>query len=87
MLRGTIEKLRNGGGRGNPQFQPSSDALDSGVEVDPLNGRDNARCLVVWGANLWTHVRHIAVISGGVLDPRAHCLEECVDGTDPIPCD
>ena len=87
VLRGTIEKLRNGGGRGNPQFQPSSDAFDSGVDVDPLNDLDNARRLVVWGANLSTHVRPIAVISVRVLDPRAHCLEECVDGTDPIPCD
>lgn len=86
VLRGTTEKLRNGGGRGNPQFQPSSDAFDSGVDVDPLNDLDNARRLVVWGANLSTHVRPIAVISVRVLDPRAHCLEECVDGKDPIPC-
>ena len=82
ILRGSMEQIKDGGGRGNPQFQPSSPHFDSGIDVHPDDAESAVR-LIIWGSNLSTHVLPIAVVSVRVLDLTKHDRLKVVDGTDP----
>ena len=82
VLRGASEQLRDGGARGNPQFQPSSPAFDSGLDVPPERVKTAGR-LVIWAAKLATHVLPVAVVTVRKLQPGRHVIAACVDGVDP----